>query len=409
MVLIIPGCARPSDQPSSPPPTNTVAAPTETAIDPIVVRVDTVVAPSATRRVVEEVRIEPGINDISTFTDVREFIVDRAGSFWVYDDASNSISVFDSTSALLRKFGQTGGGPGELKFNGGMVALKDDRFAVLDATNGRITFFSSAGKYLSSQPFFEGAFRWRALVTDTSGALYVKRTLYDQPVGNAEPASREVLFRIGPNHRDVLHVPELGIRETSYMAEGDASGNTTLAFETVARYSQRKLWDWHPDGFFVTGNGALNHITLYRPGAPPLRIERQSAPVRVSSDERKQEEREILGDPTLPWRGPPLPEIKPYIMDLFVARDRTIWSRVPMPSEMSTEKNPDTRPGQPDRIAVYHTPVVWETFSSAGVFLARIEFPGRARVMQADGKHVWAIQTGDDDVPAVVRYRIEPR
>jgi len=407
MIVALASCTRSGDGPPASLTRNII--PADSAVNPIIVQVDTIVAESALQRVVEEVRIEPGVNDISTFTDAHEFVVDGAGAFWVYDDPSNSISVFDSTGRFVRKIGRTGSGPGELKLNGGMVVLKDGRLAVMDVDNARVSFFSSVGKYVSAQRFSEGAFRFRALTSDTSGALYIKRTFYDEVVGNTHPPSHETLIQLRTDGQDVSNVPDLGLRRAEYEIGSEDHGSTTALMVTIARYAPEMLWDWHPDGYFVTGHGARNEITLFRRNARAIRIERKLAPVSVAADERKEEEQSILGDPTRPWRGPPLPTSKPPLMALFVAKDGRIWTRVPMPSERSRAANPDKRPGRPDSVVVFRTPVVWEFYSSEGAFLARIPFPGYAKVMQARGNHVWAIQLGKDDLPALVRYRIETR
>jgi hypothetical protein len=292
-----------------------------------------------------------------------------------------------------------------------MAALADGRVALWDDGNARVSFFSSTGEYQTSWRFPNGSVRFRALGQDASGQLYVKRTTFTEGVGNREPTGREELIRVhdGGDASDTLYTPDLHIPELQYQLGSENGGdNTTAVFMTEAQYAPRMLWDWHPGGFFVTGHGALYQITLFRTKERPIRIERAFTPVPVASDERKEEEQSILGNSSRQWRGPPLPSTKPALMDLFIARDGRIWARVPAPSERTVISNPDKRPGKPSMIATFRTPVIWEVFSPVGAYLGRVAFPGRAKLMQAEGNRVWAIQLDNDDLPSAVRYRIEP-
>ena len=336
--------------------------------------------------------------------------MDEGGAYWVFDDPTNTIFVFDSAGKFVRKVGRVGKGPGEFKFDGGMSALADGRVAVWDDGNARVSFFSLDGRYQTSWRVPPGSVRFRALGEDRAGQLYVKRTAFMESVGNQVPHGREVLLRLRANGvGDTLFAPDLHIPNVEYeMGSENGGDNTTAVFMTEAQYAPKMLWDWHPDGFFVTGHGALYQVTLFRTKERPIRIERTFAPVSVSAEERKTEELSILGDPSRAWRGPPLPATKPPLMDLFIARDGRIWARVPAPSTSAVTDNPDKRPGKPQKITTYRTPVLWEVFSREGAFLGRVAFPGRAKLMQADGNRVWAIQLDDDDLPSAVRYRIEP-
>lgn len=100
--------------------------------DTIVVRVTGDVSAERVRKLVEELRIAPTLDDTSTFAEVFEFEVDAAGRMWVFDNASNRIFLFDAEGKLLRTVGRKGSGPGEFGANGGMVAVGDSGIALWD-------------------------------------------------------------------------------------------------------------------------------------------------------------------------------------------------------------------------------------------------------------------------------------
>ena len=51
---------------------------------------------------------------------------------------------------------------------------------------------------------------------------------------------------------------------------------------------------------------------------------------------------------------------------------------------------------------------MWEVFEQDGRFLGRIPFPPRTTLMEAEGDTVWALGRDENDLPAIVRFRIDP-
>lgn len=50
----------------------------------------------------------------------------------------------------------------------------------------------------------------------------------------------------------------------------------------------------------------------------------------------------------------------------------------------------------------------WEVFEPSGRFLGRVVLPPRTTLMQADGNQLWTIQRDENDMPAIVRLRVDP-
>jgi hypothetical protein len=378
--------------------------------DTVFARVAGEVPAAAVRSLVVELAIAPGADDTTLFTDVSEFDVDRRGRFWVYDNPGNAVYLFDAEGHLVRRVGRQGGGPGEFNANGGMVALGDTGFAVLDPRNARISFFDSAGGYRTSWRTPSGFFTSNGLVTDRSGVLYLRR-----PVSVSREG--EILGRMGLVRAmgdgvlaDSLAPPDLEVQREVYLAVSK-DGNSRSS--TSSRYAPQYYWGWHPDGYFVVADGGRGHIILARSGARPVAIRREVGKVAVDPDEREEERAQLQWnmrqtDPAWSWSGPPLPGEKAPLMGLFLARDGRIWVRVATASERIPEAEV-VQPRDPKQTPTrYRTPNLYEVFAPSGRFLGQIRFPPRSRLMEADGDRVWATGRDENDLPAVLRLRIDP-
>ena len=129
---------------------------------------------AAVRTLVQEMAIAPGLDDTTLFTDVRELRVDGQGRMWVYDPGPKQILLFAPTGTLLKRIGRSGAGPGEFASDGGMAVLGDSGLAIWDSQNARITFIDSSGTYTHSWPTPGGFNTSAGLITDRTGALFMK-------------------------------------------------------------------------------------------------------------------------------------------------------------------------------------------------------------------------------------------
>jgi hypothetical protein len=376
--------------------------------DSVVARVAGEVPADALRHLSEELRIAPGVDDTTLFTDVLDFEVDRAGRLWVYDRPSNSIFLFGANGRFIRRFGRQGEGPGEFKWNSGMIARGDSGIAIWDSQNARISFFDSTGTFLTSWLTPAGFSTNDGLVTDRSGALFLKRPVTAPREGEMFGRLGLVILKERGAFGDSLAPPDLAIPREGYTARNKGS---VSAYPVP--FAPGYHWGWHPNGHFVVAHGGKYEIILSLGNGKPVVIKRQAAAASVNPEESAEERASILyqmrqNQPDWNWSGPPIPATKSPMDQLLLPRDGRIWARVPVASERipDAELPPSRDPNRP--VKHFRTPVVYEIFESDGRFLGRVEFPRRTRFIEADGDLVWALVRIEDDLPAVVRFRITP-
>ena len=384
----------------------------DSTADTVYARVEGAVPATAVRRLIEELRIAPEADDTSLFTEVSEFDVDPAGRFLVYDRPTNTALLFGADGGLVRRIGRQGAGPGEFNSNNGMVALGDTGWALWDSRNARVSRFTSAGDFRSSSITPAQFSTSNGLITDRSGTLYLKRPVTEPREG--EILGRMGLVRLRPDGSlgDSLAPPDLPVQRDVYLAERNEKGNQSRS-SSSARYAPAYHWAWHPEGYFVVAHGGNYEIIAAHPGAKPRAMVRTLPGVAVSEEERGEERESLLynmrqTDPNWSWRGPQLPENKAPLMGLVVARDGRIWARVALPSERipDVELTPSRDPKRP--VNHFRTPVAYEVFTADGTFLGRVTFPARTTLMEADRNLVWALGRDENDLPAVLRFRIDP-
>lgn len=379
--------------------------------DTVVARVTGVVGDRTVRHLVEELRIAPAVDDTSLFTEIAEFDVDAAGRLWVYDQPTSRVFLFATDGTLLRAIGRKGAGPGEFYTNSGMLTLADTGLALWDPRNGRITFLTNAGDYRTSWITPTSFSTQNGLVGDRSGTLYLRRPVRAPREGEVIGRLGLVRLKDGGAFADSLAPPEVDVPSHVYVAVRTSGGGTSRSGASVS-FAPRYLWAWHPDGWFVVGNGATYEITLHRTGAKPVVIRREVPRVSVDDDERAEEEARILFtmrqlDPGWRWQGPAIPQAKAPLRDLFVARDGRIWAQVATPSRRIPDAELPEQRENAIPIRHFRSPVEYEVFAPDGRFLGRVVFPPRTGLTEADGEFVWGVARDENDLPGVVRFRLD--
>lgn len=382
----------------------------DSTADTLVARVVGAVPVRALRTVSVVARIAPAPDDTSLFAEVSMVAVDQARRVWVYDSQSRRLFLFDSGGALLRRIGRQGAGPGEFAQGNGLVVLPDTGVALWDSGNARISFFTAAGDFRTSWPTPAGFSTSDGLLTDRSAALFLKRPVTAPREGEILGRMGLVRLREGGAFADSLVPPDLPVPREPYLA---VSPDGRSRSSTSSSHAPGYAWAWHPAGWFVAADGGRYEVVLARREARPIVIRRDAVPVPIEPDERAEERERITfsmrqTQPGWTWNGPDVPATKAPLAAVMVTRDGNIWARVAARSErIPADELPPQRENRPP-VRRFRTPAIYEVFAPDGRFLGRIPMPPRTGIVAADGSTAWAVTRDRDDVPAIVRLRIEP-
>jgi hypothetical protein len=79
-----------------------------------------------------------------------ELALDEAGRLYITDLGVGAVVVMDTSGALIRRIGREGSGPGEFR-NPRSLFVAGDSLRLVDAGNGRLAVFTTAGQFVRSQ------------------------------------------------------------------------------------------------------------------------------------------------------------------------------------------------------------------------------------------------------------------
>ena len=248
----------------------------------------------------------------------------------------------------------------------------------------------------------------REIWTDREGRSYVVI-----PGGSNRLGSLAVLV-LGPDGTsiDTLAVPDDSDLPMLMAQSGGEGGASTMVFAPVP-FSPGMSWSVHPTGGILSGVSTDYRIDVRLPDHI-LRIERVSEPVPVSPAERDHHRERIERymretQPDWKWKGPSIPETKPWFRRLDTGRDGRIW--VQLWTEGHSVENEDHDPADPSsRPLFWREPVRFDVFEADGRYLGVVNAPEGVSAYDPavfDGDYVWAVTRDDLDVQRVVRYRIE--
>jgi hypothetical protein len=118
---------------------------------------------------------------------------------------------------------------------------------------------------------------------------------------------------------------------------------------------------------------------------------------------------------------PPVPQYKQPVTSFHIARDGRLWVRISQPG---VREPLDTSAAPPPVTVLFEgsapvkvpprpafawpEPDVYEVFEGDGRYVGRAKLPRGASLRAAYGERVWAVVTDANDLPYVVRYRVEP-
>jgi hypothetical protein len=365
-------------------------------------------------RLVEDKRI--GVlegADAYTFSMIRGVLVGRDGTIWVAENRPPRIRIYNADGRLVHVVGREGEGPGEYRQIDGFQLMQDGAVAVLDSRISRITVYEPAGDVRTSHRFPVSFFTRDMFTVDPEGNFYIKarakRFAPDEFVLDPEltwikiNSSGQVVDSVAIPHGPLPPVQSYG---------GPYSIRTPSL--VVAR---------SPLGYFVTGNPNRYSFDIHRPGGPPLRIEREHAPVQLSRAERSEWEamanylskqpigmsmRIVNGRPDT-LKGPTtrytVPAAKPAYRTISFDSEGAIWIERYVPAQ---QRSAPTRSPNSERPPLsWYEPSTFDLFEPTGRFLGTITAPQKVTFRARRDMMLYGVLVGEFDEQYIVRFRIE--
>jgi hypothetical protein len=335
------------------------------------------------------------------------------GGFFVFDAQVPVIRQFDERGRFIRNVGRSGGGPGEYARGvQGLRATRGNQLAVWDAQQARIVLFDSAGKHLRDIRVTGGAFFGdQAFGVDTAGNFYLKRA--DMSRVPAPRAGQMVLetdfpltfLKVSPSGStlDTLRLPQNLNSSQGFVLATPQGYRSNFMPESVVALSNR--------GYLVAGHTRTYSIEIRGPGSTTRTITRTVPSIPIVGEERGMWEawtaftqRRSQGE-GMSAALQDLPRLKPAFRGIWIDGDGRIWvDRYVEARKVAVEPR---KPGDERPLYNWREPPTFDVLTPEGRLLGTLVFPADTYVYAARGRYVWAETKGEDDVPQVVRFRIE--
>lgn len=395
-----------------------VAAPYRTVVDTVrdTVRARTAgdVPEGRLRHLVAEWRMSSDLGD--SVGDVSGMAVLADGRVFVWDPSTPALWLINANGTSLKRIGQRGSGPGEYIRVNGIAVDRDGRLIMWDEENSRLNVYEDDGRFRASSRLpFGFCCPNNALTVDVQNRLWLRASIggsADKLAGEV-PRSTAAFFRATASGVlvDTVLTPNLPGDTPDVTATSRGGGGITMSSRTVP-YATITVRAVSPLGHLVFGQGRP-YVLYSVVNGKPLRIEREATPIPVSADERAELRARIEFDlrrvqPTWSWSGADVPAVKPAFSGIAVAQDGRIWVSLSVPSERYEPDPPPRQTNPPPPVHYRAKEKRWDVFESDGRYVGRIVAARRFTPYVMRGNTVWGILRDDDDVPSLVKMRIEP-
>jgi 6-bladed beta-propeller protein len=360
--------------------------------------------------------------------DVGAIAVAADGRVWVWDPATPALWLFDADGTPLRQVSRRGRGPGEYERVNDLAIARDGALVMWDDGNARLNIYNSDGGYRTSAHLSFSDCCGLPVVIDTLNRIWLNT--HPRMVGGKgkpfDPADWGKPADVGYFRYDSSGAPIDTILAPSLPGADGVLTALQVTASSIGGMSQHVPYGTYP----LYAASPLGHVVsaLSRPytvnseaNGKPARLVREFMPVPVAEAERAQRRANIefrmrRAKSDFTWNGPDIPREKPPINDLAVGLDGRIWVQLSVPSEefepgpqaSGAGPFPDTRGPPPPPIKFRPKEKRWDVFEPDGRYLGRIVVPRELSLYVMRGNLVWGVTRDADDVPMVVRMRIDP-
>ncbi len=360
---------------------------------------------------------------VQSIGDVSDIAIRVDGAVWVWDGATPALWLLDANGTSLKRISRPGSGPGEYKRANGIAVARDGALVMWDDGNARLTFYNPDGTYRSSSPLTFSDCCGLPVVVDTQNRIWLMA--HPRMIGGKEkgmdPASfgrpQDVgYFRFDSSGAliDTIFAPALpggdGLVTALHVSKTGIGGAARqVPYGTYPRYEVSPLGHVvsvmsRPYAVHTEDNGRRVRIT--RDFVPPPVPDEERVQLRANIEHSL---RRVKAD--FSWNGPEIPREKPPINDIAVGLDGRVWVQPSVASEVF-EPDPDppqaSREPPPPPIRYRFREKQWDVFEPDGKYVGRVRAERAISVFVRRGNQAWGVIRDENDLPLIVRLRIEP-
>lgn len=352
-------------------------------------------------RLTRDLRIDAAAHDLSPISWIQ---VAPNGAIVVSQPQDGRLRFFDSRGAAIGTFGRAGRGPGEFAdLARNQSGWLGDTLWISDFSTRRYTLVAPDRTLLRTVPFIQ-AISFPAPETETPRAVSIQSRFLlpgAMQLVTANLADESVWPGGKPSNQPVVRVDSTGVLKNVVVwhpgrASCMVSANTGRgSFVTaVIPFCATPMEDFATDGSryalaSIVGDGGSYRLTVLQPAGDTISSRVHAYPlVRITRAVIDSIIERRVGRQTGPaadmWRSAKYPVNYPPLARLLLGRDETVWLEK---YSTSGDRN-------------------WIALDGRGTVTGVVAVPRGVHIAIASRDQIWAIETDNDGLQHIVRYRV---